>query len=376
MNSKFSTFQRLTAVAHSERMTRACVALTAAVLACATLTARAQNDAPQGRMITSLAIAINPSTHKVYAVNEGAGTVSVLDERSGVTRGLKVGRGPISIAINRLTDRVYVANTESGTISVIDGNRDEVIATIQGESHPYVLAVNEATNKVYVTNTYSDAVTVIDGVTNTARALKVGSADGIAVDSIHNKIFLMGYEDPNIRVVDVATGVVSKVAVGAHLWGIAFDESSDTLYLAHTGTADIVALNGETHEVLALPVGTIPCAVAVNPVTKMVYAVNYGDQTLSVIDRVKEKVVATLPVGEHPQAVAVDSARNLIYVANVHGSSVTMIDGAKSTVIGTYAAGRNPYALAVDPGTGQVFTANYGDPSLTAIDAPHGVERK
>jgi len=243
-----------------------------------------------------------------------------------------------------------------------------VIATVKGESHPYVLAVNEASNKVYVTNTYSDAVTVIDGETNTAQALKVGSADGIAVDSIHNQLFLMSYEDPVIRVVDGASGAISKVPVGPHLWGIAFDESSRTLYLAHTGTADIVALNGKTHEVRTIATGSIPCAVAVNSITQMVYAVNYGDETVSAIDAAKSKVVATLPAGKHPQAVAIDPVHNRVYVANVHGNSVTAIDGATNRVIGTFEAGSNPYALAVDPGAGDIYAANYGESPLTAID--------
>ena len=73
-----------------------------------------------------------------------------------------------------------------------------------------MLAVNDVTNKVYVTNTYSDMVTVIDGATNTTHALKAGSADGIAIDPRNNTIFLMTYEDPNVRVIDGATGTITQ----------------------------------------------------------------------------------------------------------------------------------------------------------------------
>jgi YVTN family beta-propeller protein len=266
-----------------------------------------------------------------------------------------------------------VVNTDSNSTSVIDGRNDEVIATIKGGSHPYVLAVNEATNKIYVTYTYSDSVTVIDGDTNTAQSLKTGSADGIAIDPDSNTLFLITYEDANIRIVNAATGEISKVRVGPHLWGIAFDKSLKTLFLAHTGTADIVALNEQTHAVNTIPVGAIPCAVAINPVTQMIYAVNYGDETVSAIDARKDRVVATLEVGRHPQAVAVDAVHNRVYVANVHGNSVTVIDGAKNAVIGTYDGGKNPYALAIDAssgsvGAGHVYAANYGEPSMTALD--------
>jgi YVTN family beta-propeller protein len=150
-----------------------------AVLACLSLVsmtagAYAESVAPVGVLITPFAVAINPSTHKVFAVNEAEGTVSVTDELSSVTKSVKVGEGPIAIAVNHVTGRVYVLNAESGSLSVLDGNGDSVIATVKIQSNPYVLAVNETSNKVYVANTYSNTVTVIDGTTNAVTDLKVG----------------------------------------------------------------------------------------------------------------------------------------------------------------------------------------------------------
>jgi YVTN family beta-propeller protein len=245
-----------------------------------------------------------------------------------------------------------------------------VVTTIPGEAHPYAIAVNEATSTVYLTNTYSNAVTVIDVRKDTAHPLNVGGADGVAIDSRTNTMFLTTYEDPEIRIVDGATGAVRKVKVGPHIWGVLFDEGSGTLYFGHTGTAEIGSLNEKTLAVHAIPVGQIPCALAVNPRSQRLYAVNYGDQTLSVIDLRTQRVIATLPVGEHPQAVAVDLERNVVYVANVHGNSVTAIEGNNNRVIGTFAAGENPYAVTVDEQTGQVFTANYGSPALTQVKVP------
>jgi YVTN family beta-propeller protein len=161
-----------------------------------------------------------------------------------------------------------------------------------------------------------------------------------------------------------------KVMVGAHLWGVGFDESSSKLYLAHTGTADVVSLDERTQAVSTIPVGQIPCAVALDEANHKLYAVNYADETVSVIETANGKVLATLRVGRHPQAVAVDPKRNRIYVANVHGNSVTVIDGAKNRVIGSYEAGEHPYALAVDSVTGKVYAANYGTSASTLVDVP------
>ena len=186
--------------------------------------AQGGNGAPRGRLITSMGVAVNLSTHKAYAVNEPDGTVIVMNSNSGTSRTVKVGANPISLVIDRAANKIYVANTGSGNISVIDGASDAVVTTIPGEAHPYAIAVNEATGTVYVTNTYSNAVTVIDVHTDTAHPLNVGGADGIAIDSRTNTIFLTHYEDPDLRLVDGATGAVRKVTVGPHIWGIVFDE--------------------------------------------------------------------------------------------------------------------------------------------------------
>jgi len=69
----------------------------------------------------------------------------------------------------------------------------------------------------------------------------------------------------------------------------------------------IVSLN-EKFGRPTIPMGQIPCALAVNPATgKGSMPVNYGDETLT-RDRpsLRSGRIATLPVGHHPQAVALD----------------------------------------------------------------------
>src|SRR5260370_15953182 len=91
--------------------------------------AQAGSGAPRGGLITSMGVAVNPSTHKAYAVDERDGNVVVMNS-AGTTRTVKVGANPIALAIDRKTNKIYVANTGSGSISVIDGASDDVVATI------------------------------------------------------------------------------------------------------------------------------------------------------------------------------------------------------------------------------------------------------
>src|SRR5712671_1849464 len=153
-----------------------------------------QADAPAatGTLISPKAIAVNPKTNKVYAVNSTQGTVTVMHGSTNFSKTVKVGSEPVAITINPATNRIYVANSASGTVSVIDGATDSVSATVKVGALPYVIAANPATNKIYVSKTFSNTMTVIDGATNATSNLKAGiQADAIAVNPVTNKLYLV-----------------------------------------------------------------------------------------------------------------------------------------------------------------------------------------
>jgi YVTN family beta-propeller protein len=334
------------------------------------LPANASAEDASGRLITSAAIAVNPRTHIVYAVDEPADAVVVTNEVTGAVTRVAVEKGPIALAVIPSVNKIYVVNADSNSISIIDGASNTVIKTVRGGSHPYTIAANQKTQKVYVTYTYDHITTVIDGTSDVASTLNTGSADTIAIDEATNLLFLSTYEDADLRIVNGATSSMHKIKVGGHIWGFAFDATQGVLYLAHTGTMDVLGFDVKTEKTFLIPVGKLPCALALDTEVHKLYAVNYEDQTLSIINTAKRKVVAVLPLGSHPQAVAVDVRRNRIYVANVHGNSVTVVDGSKDIVVGTFPAGQGPYALAVDDGTGYAYAAIYGPAGSFRVDMP------
>jgi YVTN family beta-propeller protein len=330
--------------------------------------AQTQSETLTVTLISSRAIVFNPITRKVYAVDRNRDAVSIFDPRTASTSSVKVGAAPVAIAMNPVNGRVYVANAGAGTVSVLDAAKEVVVATVRVGNNPYVLAVNERTNKIYVSRTFSDLLTVIDGATDATTTVKTGSADAIAIDSKANKIYLLGYENNDITVLDGANGSLTKLTVGMHPWGMIHNEANGVLYVTRAGSAELVTVDERSHVSNTIATGAIPCAVGLNPVTNVVYVVNYGDNTVTVIDGAKQRVVKTLSVGEHPQAVAVDPSSNLIYVVNTHGNSVTVIDGTKNTIRGTLNAGEHPYAIALDPTGDKLYIASLGEP-LTVVDA-------
>jgi len=116
-----------------------------------------------------------------------------------------------------------------------------------------------------------------------------------------------------------------------------------------------------------------PIAVAVNPVTNMIYAANYTGNTVGVIDGNTNAVVATIPVGAGPFSLAVNPVTNLVYVSNSGapqgtGMSVMVIDGSSNTVAATVPLIAYPGFIAVNPTTNLVyFTIEEGPPIDVAV---------
>src|SRR6266404_4212439 len=292
------------------------------------ISTQAEMAAAAGTRISPHAVAVNPKTNKVYAVNSSDGTVTVMDGSAKSTTTVKVGSEPVAITVNPVTNKIYVANSASGTVSVIDGATDTVTATVKVGALPYVVAANPATNKIYVSKTFSDTMTVIDGATNATSNLKAGiQADAIAVNPVTNKLYLTNYESQYVTVLD-----------------------------------------GTTNHTTPVSTGDIPCAIAVDSLANRVYAVNYASDSMTVIDGANSSVIATVGVGERPQAIGINSVTHTIYVANTHSNNVTMIDGTNNSVIATIATGIGPYAIAVDAAANKTYVSNMEKNSLTVID--------
>ena len=202
---------------------------------------RGQAVPASGKLISRDAIAVNPANGDAYAVDSDAGLVNVIHSQSVVA--VKVGKEPIAIAVNSRASRVYILNSGSSSVSVLDSHADRVVATVDVGPLPYAIAVNPVTDKIYVSRTFSDDLTIIDGKTLKTSLLKTGSADAIAIDSTIGRIYLLGYESSNLAVLSEPDRSISRIATGIHPWAMAIDERTHSLYVTLIGNAAILAID-------------------------------------------------------------------------------------------------------------------------------------
>ena len=180
--------------------------------------------------VSPSAIAVNPDTNKTYVTNGGSwpnnpgNTVTVIDGRTLSTSTVDVGYFPTILAVNSVTNKIYVANY-CGTSETCNGSGPDTVTVIDGTTlstttvtvgyGPQGIAINSVTNKIYVANTNGNNVTVIDGATLSTATVAVGSLPGaVAVNPVTNKIYVLN-DDGTMTVIDGATRSTSTVVVGS-----------------------------------------------------------------------------------------------------------------------------------------------------------------
>ncbi|MGB7285006.1 MAG: ThuA domain-containing protein [Candidatus Acidiferrum sp.] len=342
-----------------------------AVLWLGTGAARTGEEEPVGIRVSPQAVAANPKTNKVYAVNSDDGTVTVVSgaNLSGTNlaaKKIKVGRRPSTIGINPETNRIYVANSEDGTVSVVDGSVDRVVATVKVGELPYVVAVNSASDKIYVSKTFSNTTKVIDGATNQARILDTGvQATAIVSSAGVNKSYLIDMGD-TVTVLDGANDASSKIHAGNRDWGLALNPATNKIYIGDSEGSTVSIVDARSGAVHSVQTGEMPGAIAVDSESNRIYVANYGSNSVTVLDGANDAVVATLLVEVHPQALAADSATHWIYVANTGSHSVSVISGERNSVVGTVHLEAGPYTIAA--ANGLAYVECLGHDGLFAID--------
>ena len=283
---------------------------------------------------------------------------------------LKTGANVKDLTINPRDGRVYAMNRGPGTISVIDPDTDAIVDTLKADRGS-LTALNPVTNRLYVSASTGTDPSVIDLATKTSTVIHAGTeGNALSVNVKANKIYFVGYQDNFLTVVDGVTNQPTRIArawlpsVG---FGLQRDERPALLADARTTMRSRSSIRGRS-VVSTVGTGNVPMAAAVNDVTNRVYVVNYGSSDVTVIDGGSHRPIATVKVGLWPQQIAINTKTNMIYVVNTHANSVSVIDGRTNTLAATVPADKGPWAVAVNPVTNMIYVANRLSDKVTVID--------
>jgi YVTN family beta-propeller protein len=144
---------------------------------------------------------------------------------------------------------------------------------------------------------------------------------------------------------------------------------------AFTASADPAVRAAQARRTFSTPTSSSPIAMSRDG--RLVWVVNPGADTVTVIRTSNNTVLRTLRVGDEPQGIAVDPSNRFVFVANAAGNSVSVIritnpspTGAfRARSIGRFTTGAEPWNVVVSPDGRRAFVANSGQDTITVIDA-------
>ena len=139
------------------------------------------------------------------------------------------------LAYNPGSRNVFVTNSASGSTSVISGVTDRVVRTIPTGRDPFGVAVDDVRNLVYVGDRAGNRLYVFpdEGIPY----LQV--ANGLASDPLYSHLYVTSRSNNTLLRLDAATlGYQARAAAGNLPWGVAVNPLTRRVYAGSFGTGE------------------------------------------------------------------------------------------------------------------------------------------
>jgi len=305
------------------------------------MTANGRALAPLGTQTTlgnfPTGAALTPDGKYLWAVDSGDGSNDVR---------------VMSVATNSVVQTLPMPGAYGGVAFAPDGKSAYVSGTARGSSPTEGPTVGDGGDVVHVFSVNTSTGVATEGTPIALPAVHTGNGqrnslppvtadfpEGLAVSPDGSKVVVALNQSDAAAIIDVSSGSVSTVTVGAYPAWVAFD-----------------------------PAGKA-------------YVSNEYDGTISVLDVSAAKVTATISglggaagdKGAHPEGMVADPSRSALYVAVTNRDLVDVIDTSTNTVTHSISVARSegigaaPVSLALSPDGLTLYSADANEDAVAGI---------
>jgi YVTN family beta-propeller protein len=301
-------------------------------------------------------IALAPDGSTAYVGGTGDSIVKVRLATGKVAAVIPVGGDQLSIALSPDGGKLYVAEgiaERASRVAVVDTRTDAVTAAIPVAPAPGKVVFSADGSRAYVPSTAVGKVDVIDTATETVAAtIAAGQfVDCVTLSPDGSKAYVA--DDSGLAVVDTATNTVTAtVQIGARLTAVVASADGSTVYTADGTT--VFAISTATDRVRASAPFNLAIALALAPGGAALYALN-ATGSLAAINTAAFTVTATATAGgsgASELALSRDGSQAYVvhdYFGVSEYGTVSVVDTSTDTVTGTVTVGLSPSGFAIAP---------------------------
>ncbi len=195
-------------------------------------------------------------------------------------------------------------------------------------------------------------------------------------------IYVANERSSNVSVIDKRLGrVVYNIFVGSTPYALGTDHRRNRLYIADRKESVIYELDmNSQHLIKATQLDYVDEPVHIEPVpTKdLIIVVNYGTDTIYLVDSFTLQVSWVLEVGDGPVDAVYSAANDIAFILNKHFGTLSVVDLglAEPAIDTTLSVETQPVSMAVDDNKGWLYITNSGSTDLTVINIEKlGIEK-
>jgi len=196
-----------------------------------------------------------------------------------------------------------------------------------------------------------------------------GRIDHMALDPGRERLYVAELGNDSVGVVDLKNRLVIRTLTGFHEpQGIAYEASTDTVYVASAGDGSVHVLRGAD----LAPAGTIDLGADADNVridrSAQQVLVGYGNGALAVIDPVSRKKIADIPLKAHPESFQLEPTGQRVFVNVPDAGQIAVIDRTTNRQTATWSTQhlRENFPLAIDEAHERVLVM-FRDPARLGV---------
>jgi YVTN family beta-propeller protein len=263
-------------------------------------------------------------------------------------KSLPLGDLPLNIAVS--PDKKYLAVTNNGqgrqSLQLIDARKGKLLHSFEIPIAWVGLAFAADNRTLYVSGGNSNAILryqvakkrlILQDTLTLGKPWPVRiSPAGLCVDDARNLLYVVTKENHSLYVLDTRTkAIVHRDSIGKELYTCALSPDRRKLYLTHWGGNELVVWDTETRRTTTrIPVGDNPNDLVISQNGQYAYVACADDNSVSVVDLYREKVVETLvaalfpdsPTGSTSNGVALSPDEKTLYVANADNNCLAVFN--------------------------------------------------
>jgi YVTN family beta-propeller protein len=310
-----------------------------------------------------------------------------------VGRQLPLGDLPLNMAVSRTTRFLAVTNNGQSiqTIQLVDTRAEKVLdnKVIQKSWGGLVFSSDE--KYLYASGGNDNWIlkyAISRGKLYTSDTIRLGapwpnkiSPAGMALDDQRQLLYVVTKEDNSLYVVNLKTkAVLQKLPLGGEAYSCLLSPDKNELYISGWATDKILIYGTRNQKMMdSVAVGDNPNDLCLSSKGTYLYVSNANDNSVSVIDIKKRKVVETLNAalyatnlsGSTTNSVALSPDEKTLYIANADNNCLAVFDvrqPGKSTSKGFIPTGWYPTCVRV---VGKKIFVTNGK-GLTPFSNPNG----